>query len=169
SSSQFRNFLFWHNAVKSTPGTSVYINAPSEHKEVSRKQYLSKATHFRPPLEKNMVRNGRVSKSFGNGPRTNYCSILAFILTLWIASTATGQTFAPAVNYAAGNTPYAVAVGDFNRDGKVDLAVPNFGGNNLSILLGNGNGTFGAPTNFGTGAAPLFTAVADLNGDGKLD
>ena len=36
----------------------------------------------------------------------------------------------------------AVAVGDFNGDGKLDLAVANHGSNTVSVLLGNGDGTF---------------------------
>ena len=36
----------------------------------------------------------------------------------------------------------SVAVGDFNGDGKQDLATANFGSNNVSILLGNGDGQF---------------------------
>ena len=42
-------------------------------------------------------------------------------------------------------------MGDFNGDGKQDLAVANFNSNNVSILLGNGAGNFSAATNFGAG------------------
>jgi hypothetical protein len=38
-----------------------------------------------------------------------------------------------------GTSPTSVAVGDFNGDGKLDLAVANYRSNNVSILLGNGN------------------------------
>jgi hypothetical protein len=41
-----------------------------------------------------------------------------------------------------GMNPVSVAVGDFNGDGKADLAVANRTGNNVSVLLGNGDGTF---------------------------
>ena len=37
--------------------------------------------------------------------------------------------------------PYSIAVGDFNGDGKLDLAVANSGNSTVSVLLGNGNGT----------------------------
>ena len=50
--------------------------------------------------------------------------------------------------------PVSVAVGDFNGDGKQDLAVANYGSNNVSILLGDGAGNFSAPTNFAVGANP---------------
>src|SRR6266849_9190096 len=46
--------------------------------------------------------------------------------------------FAPAVNYPVESNPYSVAVGDFDRDGTLDLAVANKNSNDVSILLGNG-------------------------------
>jgi hypothetical protein len=46
------------------------------------------------------------------------------------------------------SNPDAVVLGDFNGDGKLDMAVANAGNNTVSILFGNGNGTFGAPTNY---------------------
>jgi len=70
-----------------------------------------------------------------------------------------------------GNTPIALAVGDFLGNGKLDLAVANFGDNNVTLLLGNGNGTFTQATGspFAVGNGPISIAVADFNGDGKLD
>jgi hypothetical protein len=59
--------------------------------------------------------------------------------------------------------------GDFNGDGKLDLAVANGASNNVSILLGNGNGTFQAPLNTAVGVQPIALAAADFNADGKLD
>src|SRR5438067_9479836 len=77
--------------------------------------------------------------------------------------------FAPAVNYGVGSGAWAVATGDFNGDGKRDLAVANNGSNDVSILLSNGNGTFASAVNYGAGAYPKDVAVGDFNGDGKAD
>src|SRR5439155_12023364 len=62
-----------------------------------------------------------------------------------------------------------VALGDFNGDGKSDLAVANLSSNNVSILLGTGTGTFGAATNFAVGTNPRSVAMGDFNGDGRSD
>jgi len=77
--------------------------------------------------------------------------------------------FNPAVNYVVGNGPRSVAVSDFNRDGKPDLAVANAFSNNVSILLGMGDGTFNAAVNYGTGTYPLSVAAGDFNRDGNPD
>src|SRR5439155_24546538 len=74
-----------------------------------------------------------------------------------------------------GTQPRAVATGDFNSDGKLDLVVVNFGdpsvNNNgsVSILLGNGDGTFQPANNAVAGKNPSSIAVGDFDGDGRLD
>jgi hypothetical protein len=77
--------------------------------------------------------------------------------------------FAPAVAYGVGTGPCSAVFGDFNGDGKLDLAVANSSSNNVSILLGSGNGTFAMAVNYNVGAGPSSVAAGDLNGDGKLD
>jgi len=52
---------------------------------------------------------------------------------------------------------------------KADLAVVNTTSNNLSILLGNGDGTFQTAVNYATGNGPVTLAAGDFNGDGKVD
>ena len=77
--------------------------------------------------------------------------------------------FGTATNFAAGDGPYSVAVGDFNADTFLDIAVANQNSNNVSILLGNGTGLFGTATNFAAGNGPSSVAVGDFNGDTFLD
>jgi hypothetical protein len=63
----------------------------------------------------------------------------------------------------------ALKIGDFNGDGRPDLAVCNSNIDSVTILLGNGNGTFQAAVSYAAGASPRGLDVADFNGDGKAD
>jgi hypothetical protein len=82
-----------------------------------------------------------------------------------------GFTPAPHSPFRVGLGPFSLAVGDFNGDGKPDLAVANEGDNTVSILLGDGQGGFapGPRSPLATGPAPVSLAVADFNADGKAD
>src|SRR5215471_4653294 len=99
------------------------------------------------------------------------------MLLVSVSCTAAAATvgFQPPVSYPVGTRPVAVAVGDFNGDAKLDLAVANAGNpmladdGNVSILLGNGDGTFQPAHNLSAGKNPFSIAVADFNGDGRLD
>jgi hypothetical protein len=92
-----------------------------------------------------------------------------FSLTVTTPATCNLVTFAAATHFGVGLFPFSVAVGDFNGDGKQDLAVANADSDEVSILLGDGAGSFSAANNFGVGIGPLSVAVGDFNGDGKQD
>lgn len=71
--------------------------------------------------------------------------------------------------FAVGTEPRSVEIADIDNDGNQDLVVANSSDNNISVLLGNGDGTFGAATNFAVGTGARAVAVGDLNGDSLLD
>ena len=75
-------------------------------------------------------------------------------------------TFQPQVGYATGTDPSSVVVGDFNRDGKPDLAVAAEG---LSVLLGVGDGTFLPAVDYPIGIGAASLAIGDVNADGRAD
>ena len=84
-------------------------------------------------------------------------------------------TFQGDVTYADRSSPRAMTVGDFNQDGRLDIASANI--NNgyeasglVSILLGNADGTFQTAVDYPTvGANPRSITAGDLNADGILD
>ena len=103
-----------------------------------------------------------------------------FTLRVRTPRTCTPVNFAPATSFSSGAYVPVVAVGDFNGDGKQDLALANAGyttggwrnpvyvPGNVSILLGDGTGNFGPPSSYITGNRRSI-AVGDFNGDGKQD
>jgi len=76
-------------------------------------------------------------------------------------------TFRPAANSPAGKNPFAIATADFNRDGKIDLAMIDSSG--VGVILGNGDGTFGSLTYFPSVSGPVSLAVADFDRDNIAD
>jgi hypothetical protein len=79
------------------------------------------------------------------------------------------SVFANQAIYATGSSPSSVAVGDFNGDGKQDIAIANSGSNTVSVFLGNGDGTFQTQASYAVGGGPSSVVVGDFNGDGKVD
>ena len=81
-------------------------------------------------------------------------------------------SFAAAVQYTAGSygsLAHSICSADLNGDNWPDLAVANAGGDDVSILINDGDGTFGAATDFSVGNYPNCIFSADLDLDGDID
>src|SRR5574341_1261554 len=100
---------------------------------------------------------------------------LAEVLFVWAtASFAQTVSFGPITSFPIAGNPRAVAVGDFNRDGKEDLVVllasVDFVSNGeVAVLFGDGTGSFSAPIRFTVGLLPFEIALGDFNADKSLD
>ncbi|HEY3040592.1 MAG TPA: FG-GAP-like repeat-containing protein [Pyrinomonadaceae bacterium] len=103
--------------------------------------------------------------------------LLVNTVSVLLNTTAAGAatpSFAPKQDFATGDGPVSVTVGDLNGDGKLDLAVANFNSSNVSVLLnttapGGATSSFSGIQDFATGDGPSFVTMGDLNGDGRLD
>ncbi len=99
--------------------------------------------------------------------------VIGLVMTLGLlaaAERASAQlSFSAPSSLAVGSYPYSVTTADFNGDGEIDLASANRNSNNLSVLLGNGDGSFAGATNFVAGSDPQTVTTADFNGDGEID
>lgn len=89
------------------------------------------------------------------------------VTTAHIGESINGSSALPSASSAiTGST--ALAVGDLNGDGKIDMAVP--GNTGALVFWGNGDGTFQpTPVNFPTSYGPIFIAIADVNADNRPD
>lgn len=77
-------------------------------------------------------------------------------------------TFGPAHIFTGGNGGF-IATGDFNKDGKPDLAIADWTNNSIDIFLGRGNGSFQNMVAYPIVNHPEWVAVGDFNKDGTPD
>jgi hypothetical protein len=82
---------------------------------------------------------------------------------------ATGARFLPPTFYGVGEVPGNVVVMDFNNDGILDLATPNYGTYAASVLLGGEGGSFGQARNYPIGVNATTLLKGDFNRDGRTD
>jgi hypothetical protein len=99
-------------------------------------------------------------------------------ITLFVQPPQQGGVFQQIpVGIPAGTSPSALIAADFNGDGILDLAVTNFGDDNVNILLGGNNNntgknslfTFTSKSTIATVPEPMFITQGDFDGDGKID
>jgi uncharacterized protein (TIGR03437 family) len=80
-----------------------------------------------------------------------------------------GTFQAPQIVPGTADDAAGVAIGDFNNDHKLDLAVSNRTENSVTIAPGNGSGTFAAGVTLPVGNDPTYLITGDFNRDGNLD
>jgi hypothetical protein len=85
------------------------------------------------------------------------------------SATAPYFTIPSPATYTVGTSPYGVTTGDFDGDANLDLAVANRTNSNISILIGNGDGTFVSQVTYTVGTNPSGVTTGDFNADTKLD
>jgi len=81
-------------------------------------------------------------------------------------------TFEPTRTYPTGaeSEPFDITLADFNHDQRIDVAVANLEGANVSVFLGAGDGTLGARKDYDMGVLGIDAVVAaDFDHDGNLD
>jgi Flp pilus assembly secretin CpaC len=101
--------------------------------------------------------DGSISILLGNGDGTFAAQTVVVIPPV---TTTTGTTNA---------SPSAIATGDFNNDGNIDIAVTDMANSRVMILLGKGDGTFQTPVPYATGSNPVALVAQDFDGDGQPD
>ncbi|HEY2972390.1 MAG TPA: FG-GAP-like repeat-containing protein [Pyrinomonadaceae bacterium] len=96
------------------------------------------------------------------------CCTPAFVAVL--LGNGSGSFSAP-TKFSVPLSPFAIAVADYNGDGKMDVATANVQqtSSNIAVLLGDGTGALGTPTTFSTGTTPNFLVARDVNLDGVPD
>ncbi|MFC1926726.1 PKD domain-containing protein, partial [Chloroflexota bacterium] len=80
-----------------------------------------------------------------------------------------GMVYYPTGDSPYSSVPYSVAVADYNGDSSPDIAAAGQYGNNVSLLLNNGNGTFQPRTDYAAGGKPRSLVASNLNGDSYPD
>lgn len=102
------------------------------------------------------------------------CGVL-FILPTSVFSQCAETRFGEPTHFNTGTQPETVVVGDFNLDGRQDLATANLRSDSVTVVLGNGSGGFSALSDFSVsspqavGRQPTSIVTADFNRDGKPD
>ncbi|MBI3867281.1 MAG: VCBS repeat-containing protein [Verrucomicrobia bacterium] len=90
--------------------------------------------------------------------------------TLYILRGNGNGTFQPPLKLATGLSPqYDIAVGDFDKNGRLDIAVTGYNQDRVAILLQSSTMVFEPSQSFPVGNSPIGVAVGDINGDGRPD
>src|SRR6266852_3381655 len=156
-----------HSAARNVPSSPLFLEAP-QYDAASTPQFVA-AGDFNG--------DGKVDLAVANYcvDPTDLNSCLQSGSSVNVLLGNGDGTFQPHVDYFTGTGSVSIVVGDFNHDGKQDIAVANICSDascvasSISVLLGKGNGTFHPHVDYATGPAPLSIAAGDLNSDGNED
>ena len=127
------------------------------------------------PLQSGLGNNGIVAADFNRDNRLDVAATAQVRDSVSVYLGNGDGTFRTHLDFATAGDSRGLTVGDFNGDGSPDLAVGNFyrlvaNVTEVSILLGNGDGTFRTPVRYPVGHSEFHhVATADLNGDARLD
>ena len=97
-----------------------------------------------------------------------FTTLTITLISVCLIAPASANSFRAAGHFNTANHPVAIAAGDFDGDGHLDLAVVN-SNHTVSILVGMGDGTFRDRVDYAIGVDGRSIVVADINGDGKAD
>ena len=93
------------------------------------------------------------------------------VLSILLGDGQSGFQTAQKISLDGPNGPWGIVSGDFDKDGHLDLAVADFSSSEVSILLGNGDGTFQPAQTIGLNGPDGAQSIVsgDFNNDGSLD
>jgi len=127
---------------------------------------------FRPPVTYSTGTNGNayavtVADFNGDGVPDLAATDNNFVAgQIWILMGKGDGTFQPPQAFGVPIGPTAIVTGDFNHDGKADLAVGELNG--FVVLMGKGDGSFDPPVSYGSGVVSSI-ALGDFNDDSRVD
>ncbi|MDX2044585.1 MAG: putative Ig domain-containing protein [Acidobacteriota bacterium] len=191
----FYNRDFVANAISKPTSTGVYSSNPASGRETPLAFNQVSSSIPTPVVSANVAQMGCTLPSFAQAPTSpesvgldphyvcvgnfnadNHLDIITTnsdenTLSVLLGDGTGNFTETPGPRIPTGIDPITVEDGDFNNDGKSDIAITNQGSASLTILLGNGDGTFvqamGSPITVGT--FPRAVAVGSFNGDANQD